>query len=99
MGSAKASVRNAEIAPFGPGLFRFLKELRANNNREWFQANKDRYESEVKGPMLRFIADFGGRLPAITRNFDANPRPVGGSMFRIYRGTGFARATSPYRPT
>jgi Conserved hypothetical protein (DUF2461)/Enoyl-CoA hydratase/isomerase len=52
MGAANARKGNA--AHFGRGLFRFLKELKANNNRAWFQANKERYESEVKEP-LRLI--------------------------------------------
>lgn len=95
MGSAKISVRAA--GHFGPGLFRFLKELRANNNRAWFQAHKEQYESEVKDPMLRFIADFGVRLRTISRNFDADPRPMGGSMFRIYRDTRFSKDKSPYK--
>src|ERR1700675_3835442 len=97
MGSAKASAGKEEAAHFGPGLFRVLKEVRANNNRGWFQAHKERYESEVKEPMLRFIADFGERLRTISRNFDADPRPMGGSMFRIYRDTRFSKDKSPYK--
>jgi len=97
MGSTgKLGARKTE-AHFGPGLFRFLKELRANNNRDWFQANRDRYDAEVREPMLCFIADFGVQLRTISRNFDADPRPVGGSMFRIYRDTRFAKDKSPYK--
>jgi len=97
MGSATVTASQGDAAHFGRGLFRFLKELRANNEREWFQANKERYESEVKEPMLRFIADFGERLRTISRNFDADPRPMGGSMFRIYRDTRFSKDKSPYK--
>ena len=74
-----------------------VQELAANNNREWFQANKDRYESEVKEPMLGFIADFATRLRTISANFDADPRPTGGSMFRIYRDTRFSKDKRPYK--
>ena len=42
-----------------PTLFVFLRELAENNNRDWFQANKSRYEAEVREPLLRFIVDFG----------------------------------------
>jgi len=97
MGSAPRSGRTGNGGHFTEGLFRFLTELRANNDRVWFHANKNRYESEVKEPMLRFIADFGERLRAISRNFDADPRPVGGSMFRIYRDTRFSKDKSPYK--
>jgi uncharacterized protein (TIGR02453 family) len=84
-------------AYFSPALFQFLRELNKNNNREWFQANKARYESEVRDPMLRFIADFVVPLRAISRHFIADPRPVGGSLFRIYRDTRFSRDKSPYK--
>jgi len=40
---------------FGPALFDFLRELRANNDREWFQRNKARYERDVKAPALLFV--------------------------------------------
>ncbi len=91
------STKQAELTPFSPGFFRFLRELKANNRREWFEANKQRYEAEVKGPMLRFIAEFGARLRTVSKHFDADPRPVGGSMFRIYRDTRFAKDKSPYK--
>jgi len=97
MRATKVSAVKVDASHFSPGLFRFLKELRANNNREWFQAHKERYESEVKEPLLRFIADFGVRLRAISRHFDADPRPMGGSMFRVYRDTRFSKDKSPYK--
>ena len=49
-------------AHFTPALFEFLAELSMNNNREWFQANKARYERDVRNPLLDFVADFGERL-------------------------------------
>src|SRR5260221_10113685 len=99
MPANRSETKRAEAARFGPGLFRFLKELQASNNKSWFEANKHRYEEEVKEPMLRFISDFGSRLRTISRNFDAHPRPVGGSMFRIYRDTRFSHDKSPYKTT
>ncbi len=82
---------------FDQELFEFLSDLKANNNRVWFQANKPRYEREVKGPILRFIADFGYHLSTISKHFSADPRPNGGSMFRIYRDTRFSHDKSPYK--
>jgi uncharacterized protein (TIGR02453 family) len=84
-------------AHFTSALFKFLRDLKKNNNREWFQANKARYEADVRDPMLRFIADFAGPLRTISRHFTADPRPVGGSLFRIYRDTRFSRDKSPYK--
>ncbi len=82
---------------FGPAFFRFLEELKANNDREWFTANKHRYEADVKEPMLRFIGRFGTPLRGISPRFTADPRPVGGSMFRIHRDTRFSNEKSPYK--
>ncbi len=84
-------------AYFTPAFFAFLRDLKAHNTREWFQANKPRYERDVRDPLLRFIADFGPRLRKISPHFVADPRPSGGSMFRIYRDTRFARDKSPYK--
>jgi uncharacterized protein (DUF2461 family) len=42
---------------FGPGLFRFLKDLKTHNERGWFQANKQRYKADVQAPFLRLITD------------------------------------------
>ncbi len=82
---------------FGPELFGFLQELEVNNNREWFLANKERYEDDVRHAGLRFISDFGPHLRKISPNFVADPRPVGGSMFRIYRDVRFSKDKSPYK--
>lgn len=87
----------ASKAYFSPRTFKFLRELRVNNRREWFLANKLRYESEVRDPMLEFIAAFAPRLKAISRHYVADPRPSGGSMFRIYRDTRFSPDRSPYK--
>lgn len=80
-----------------PGLFRFLLDLKAHNGREWFQANKARFEAEARDPVLGFIAAFSERLPAVSRHFIADPRPSGGSLFRIYRDTRFSRDKTPYK--
>ena len=82
---------------FSPALFDFLRDLRQHNDREWFNANKRRYQEDVQEPALAFIADFAPRLEAISPHFVADPRPVGGSLFRIYRDTRFAKDKSPYK--
>ena len=82
---------------FTPETFRFLDDLSANNDRDWFQANKARYEGDVKEPALRFIADFAPHLQEISPHFRADPRANGGSLFRIYRDTRFSKDKSPYK--
>lgn len=84
-------------ALIGPGLFRFLKDLKTHNDREWFTENKARYEAEARDPMLRLIGALSGPLATISHHFIADPRPSGGSMFRIYRDTRFSKDKSPYK--
>lgn len=82
---------------FSPESFKFLKQLSRNNNRDWFSANKPRYESAVRDPFLRFIADFAPMLHSISPHLVADPRPSGGSLFRIYRDIRFSKDKSPYK--
>ena len=83
--------KTTKPALFGPELFSFLEDLRANNNREWFAANKHRYEEQLLEPALDFIEAFAPRLEKISPHFRADPRPSGGSLFRIYRDTRFSK--------
>jgi len=78
-------------------LFRFLAELRRHNDRDWFNANKDRYLGEVRDPLLAFIAAIAPKLAAISPHIGADPRPSGGSLLRIYRDTRFSRDKTPYK--
>lgn len=78
-------------------LFKFFRDLSKNNDRDWFQRNKPRYELDVKEPLLQFISDFGAPLRRINPHLVADPRPVGGSLFRIYRDVRFSSDKSPYK--
>ena len=75
----------------------FLRELKQNNNREWFQQNKQRFEDVVRTPMLEFIGAFAPHLKRISRHFVADASPTRGSMFRIYRDIRFSEDKSPYK--
>jgi uncharacterized protein (TIGR02453 family) len=81
-----------------PGdLFAFFRELAENNQRPWFEANKERFRESVQAPMSAFIAAMAPRLAKISKHFVADPRPNGGSMFRIYRDVRFSRDKRPYK--
>jgi uncharacterized protein (TIGR02453 family) len=82
---------------FTPELFRFLGELAANNNREWFNANKERYVEAVQEPGLSFITDFAPRLARISPHFRADAKVQGGSLYRIHRDTRFGADKTPYK--
>jgi uncharacterized protein (TIGR02453 family) len=82
---------------FAPALFRFLRDLRKNNDREWFLAHKETYERDVKAPALAFISSFAPALRRINPHLVADPRPVGGSMFRLQRDVRFSKDKRPYK--
>jgi uncharacterized protein (TIGR02453 family) len=90
---------STEAASFEPALFGFLTDLARNNDREWFAANKGRYEADVLEPALAFVEDFGYRLPAISTHMRAVPKRTGGSLFRIHRDTRFSKDKTPYKTT
>ena len=75
----------------------FLKQLCANNDRDWFLANKERYEKQVRDPFLRLIADLAPAFEKAKLPYVADPRPNGGSMMRIYRDIRFSKDKSPYK--
>ncbi len=87
----------AKDAYFTADLFKFLSELKAHNERDWFLKNKERYEKSARDPMLRFINDLGPRLKKLSPHFVADARPQGGSMMRIYRDTRFSKDKTPYK--
>ena len=82
---------------FTPALFKFLRDLQDNNDRDWFNENKQRWLDDARDPCLRFVTDFGERLNGISPHFRADPRPNGGSLFRIYRDVRFGKDKSPYK--
>ncbi|MGH8123664.1 MAG: DUF2461 domain-containing protein [Rudaea sp.] len=82
---------------FTTSSFRLLREFARNNNREWFAANKTRYEEHLRDPFLRLIGDLAAPLAKISAHFRADPRTQGGSMFRIYRDTRFSSNKTPYK--
>ena len=75
-------------------IFRFLTDLRDNNNREWFQANKERY-LKAKEVFESFIDNL---IPEI-RKFDSSIDLItsGDCMFRIYKDIRFSKDKTPYK--
>ena len=77
-------------------LLHFLNDLSKSNQRDWFQANKSRYETELLEPSLAFIEAMAAPLEKISPHFRAVPKKVGGSLMRIYRDVRFAKDKRPY---
>jgi uncharacterized protein (TIGR02453 family) len=80
-----------------PELFRFLNDLKRNNKKEWFEANRARYETHLKTPMLQLIGDLAKPLKKIAPRLVASQKPVGGSLMRIHRDVRFSKDKSPYK--
>jgi uncharacterized protein (TIGR02453 family) len=72
----------------------FLNELSVNNNRDWFNSNKDIYENELKLPSVSLINDMSARFSSLGLPYIADPHV---SMFRIYRDIRFSKNKDPYK--
>lgn len=82
---------------FTPKTLKFLRALSRNNEREWFHAHKDEYETYVKAPCLALITDLATPLRAVSDLLVADARPQGGSLFRIHRDIRFSNDKRPYK--
>ena len=93
-----ASANMAKLfSGFHPKTLRYLATLKRNNNREWFQENKQRYENEFLAPALAFIEAIEKPLTKISPCLRAVPKKTGGSLMRIYRDTRFGKDKTPYK--
>ncbi len=72
----------------------FFKDLAKHNDREWFAANKKRYERDVKKPFESFITDMILRMQAVDPNCKIEAKDA---IFRIYRDTRFSKDKTPYK--
>ena len=79
---------------FSPDFIQFFKDLRSNNEREWFHANKKRFETTVKKPFESFISDVIELLSVHDKHILITPKEA---IFRIYRDTRFSKDKTPYK--
>lgn len=83
---------------FGPAARIFLRELAAHNRKDWFSANKDRYERFIREAGERFIEEMGPRLSSLFPEIRYDTRRNGaGSMMRIHRDIRFSPDKRPYK--
>jgi len=76
----------------------FLAELRDNNRKEWFDANRKRYEALYLEPAKEFVAAIGPGLQAMSPAIAAEPR-VNGAIMRVNRDIRFSKDKTPYKTT
>ena len=72
----------------------FLRGIRRNNRRDWFEAHRDTYEAALRGPMRALIEAMDVRLARFAPEIVGDPRR---SLFRIHRDVRFSRDKSPYK--
>ncbi len=82
---------------FNKDFFKFLRDLKKNNDRAWFEAHKERYKAVIVAPMEDFIVALGEKAAKTLPDYRFDPRANGGSMFRIYRDTRFSKDKTPYK--
>jgi len=85
------------MKPFSDATFRFLEELASNNNKAFFNENKQRYEDEVRTPVLDFITEMQPIIGSLSSQFIVSPKKVGGSLMRVHRDTRFSKG-HPIKP-
>lgn len=73
---------------------RFLKRLKRNNNRTWFESHKHEYEEFLKLPMQSFIFSLQPLFGTFAPEFELSPKH---SIFRIYRDVRFSNDKTPYK--
>lgn len=83
---------------FPPDAINFLHELIANNDKEWFAANKKRYINTIQQPGLALVTAIGERLQDHYPDVVYDTRTNGsGTMMRIHRDVRFSPDKSPYK--
>jgi uncharacterized protein (TIGR02453 family) len=79
---------------FPAETLRFLRALKRNNRREWFNAHRGDYESFVRQPMTDIVERLAVDLRAFAPEIVASPKV---SIYRIYRDTRFSDNKTPYK--
>ncbi len=90
-----AKAAPSEILPyFSEESLKFLRSLKRNNRRDWFDPRKPLFETALKAPMLKVIE---GVTAAMMDFSPEHVRPAAKCMMRIYRDTRFSNDKTPYK--
>jgi uncharacterized protein (TIGR02453 family) len=79
---------------YSPEALKFMRGLKRNNDREWFNARKATYEREIKAPTLELITAVN---EAMLRFAPDNVQPPQKAAMRIYRDIRFSSDKRPYK--
>ncbi|NQY95238.1 MAG: DUF2461 domain-containing protein [Campylobacteraceae bacterium] len=81
---------------FKEDALKFLDEIKENNNKVWFEANRYRWEKLILEPNVAYVKEMGEHLIALAPFIKAQPKAAG-SLFRIYRDTRFSKDKTPIK--
>lgn len=87
---------NSEFKGFPKISVKFLSDLAKNNDKVWFNNNKETFTTQLLQPAQLFVVAMGKKLEKIAPNIHADPR-TDKSIFRIYRDTRFSADKSPFK--
>jgi len=79
---------------FSPDALKFLRALKRNNRRDWFQPRKEKYETLIKIPMLEFVTCLNEEMARFAPAYVTPPEKA---VYRIYRDTRFSPDKTPYK--
>lgn len=79
---------------FSPEALDFLRELKQNNDREWFTPRKPIYEETLRLPMIELVRAIHGEMLKFAPQYVGEPAKC---VFRIYRDTRFSKDKTPYK--
>ncbi|MHA2278857.1 MAG: DUF2461 domain-containing protein, partial [Candidatus Kariarchaeaceae archaeon] len=82
------------MSHFTKNTIQFLADLRENNKREWFHANKKEYEKHVKDPFKDFVTELIFRIQEFDNDLHIEAKDA---IFRINRDIRFSKDKSPYK--
>jgi uncharacterized protein (TIGR02453 family) len=79
---------------FSPEALTFLRGLKRNNRREWFQPRKEIFETKLKAPMIQLVEAINAELLRFAPDHITDPKKA---VYRIYRDTRFSPDKTPYK--
>jgi uncharacterized protein (TIGR02453 family) len=79
---------------FPASTLQFLAKLEKNNDRDWFEKHKERYETGVKAPMIDLVSAIGAGMVDYAPDYIPEPKKA---VYRIYRDVRFSKDKRPYK--
>ena len=79
---------------FSPESLQFLRDIKANNNKEWFEGHRSDYEQHLLAPLRALTAALTPLMLSIDSDLITTPARV---ISRIHRDTRFSHDKSPYK--